>query len=1001
MAYRPRRRGGIAKEVASFATAFMQGMKLFSDDDRYGRSRARDPYSDENLAKVDSRLGTTSALGRLFGKGEDELTGFDRGRAAIAARREIAVQRGDAPRIKQEDENALLLEKKAAIPPYYTRGSSDATAPARPTAGGGGGSAASAAARPTAGGGDGSAASAAGGDGSAASAAGGGGSSTPTERQPPVDVTRGLPLGTNAPVVRPQSMDEGGGGGDGGSGPTFTNAALDEAEVPPVENAAYTWNPDQGSIFEREATFDSAPDFEMGVSVARGGMIPTMYAARGASVTDRMGSTGGALNMDEVTNPGARYTGGLEYGTAEGELEEGEEPGSPTMYRPEGPAIEDGEAAGRTANLNLSRDPEELARAAVPALTAGVERIQAELKPTSAISAQDPAYQEKLQRFARGEGRMTDEEIAELDRVVDPDGKLAPSAKSAARLAAIYKFYEDRGEPDTARDVAARVILYDKFASQTLGAMAAQALKDGDIDSGVKLLEDAYNKNVPDARSLRADRDDEGLVRINEDGTVSYNFGWDKLTGFQPTQGGRASQQDLIQLADATKRGTVHMDRLLQSVEAGRGGSGRRAATGAVTNKATDEDVTRGLEAVRAAATALKEARTANDAEGVAQANRQLQTAYSALEQLPVPRMRDGRSDENVRTRRMKQAKDAATSITGETGRATARTSGGTAEERAAAAEEAELRRLYGERVAIETGLASSRGIQAGNTQARTPGMSEATAAEIARRSYGAGTPNLYAVDAGVGTRAEAARMANIGAVGALGYKGAEDAPTSKDPEKGSIDAIAAPYLKALEGEEDIKGTRVGGILGRSKKDALGRVDPDAKGPSLTDDERRMFTDIFGRLGKKNTTLSKESMAQVVYDIARPRAEEIKSGERPEVDWKNKTINYKGKSIYVDETSMRDLAAMRGQTVREYFRNEREFAVKTRDKRAKIADDDLKFTERKIAELEGLSRQSSSRTTSRPDRRDAAERRRQEEIRKLQIRRNELLGRVDIYDLNQ
>jgi hypothetical protein len=52
MAYAPRRRGGIAKEVASFATAFAQGMKLFSDDDRGGRARSRDPYSDENLAKI-------------------------------------------------------------------------------------------------------------------------------------------------------------------------------------------------------------------------------------------------------------------------------------------------------------------------------------------------------------------------------------------------------------------------------------------------------------------------------------------------------------------------------------------------------------------------------------------------------------------------------------------------------------------------------------------------------------------------------------------------------------------------------------------------------------------------------------------------------------------------------------------------------------------------------------------------------------------------------------
>jgi hypothetical protein len=763
-----------------------------------------------------------------------------------------------------------------------------------------------------------------------------------------------------------------------------------------TEKAVYEYDPDKGSIFDSGS---NAVDYDMGVDLASGGAVPTVYAARGASVINPTGETGGALSMNDVTNRGAFYTGDNEYGAVQGPPEEGEDFGSPTMYKPEGPAIEDGEAAGRTANLNLSRDPEELAMEAVPAIAAGVERIQAELKPSGAISAEDPAYQEKLQKFARGEGRMSEEEIKQLDSVVDPDGKLAPAARSAARLAAIYKFYQDKGEPDTARDVAARVILYDKFASQTRGAMALQALKDGDIESGVKLLEDGYNYNMPDAKTLRAARDNTGKVEFNDDGTINFNLGWDKLTGFKTIEGGRASKQDLIQLADATKAGTVHMDRLIRSVEAGRSGkSGGTAAANRAQAAATGEAFLKEVNSVEAAARNVAVARASGDQDAIRAAEENYRAIDARARNMAGIR---STAEINSRTIAVDKARDRGLSggVSGE--RTPAKNL--SKEEREAAAAEAELKRLYGERVAIETGLASSRGVQAGGTQARTPGMSEATAAEIARRSYGAKTPDLYAVDAGVGTTAERARMANIGAVGALGYKGAEDAPVDSGAEKGSINALAAPYLKALEGEEAENGKRVGGILSRAKKDARGNVDTTTASPPLTDTERQMFTDIFGRLAKKNTTLSRETMAQTVYDIARPRAQEIMTGERPEIDWKNKTINYKGRAIYVDEASMRDLAAMRGQTVQEFFRNEREAASTKQGKLVKGIENDLNFTDKKIAELEQASKMSASgaRRTLRSDARDAAETRRQEELRKLEARRSQLLGQADIYGIKR
>ena len=819
MAYAPRRRGGIAKEVASFATAFTQGMKLFSDDDRRGRSRANDPYSDENLAKRDERLGSTSALGKLFGRGENELTGFDRGRAVIDEKLRIAAERGDAPMYDKLLKDAILLEKQAAnpavgekwnVPPAPAKGEAPArpAVPAAPPA-----RAATPPAQPPA-----------------------------TPVQPPVTPVQPPATPAQPPAGRPifelQSNKV--------DAETVTQPP--PVEKPVTENAVYEWNPDKGSIFDNGS---GAVDYDMGVELARGGAVPTMYAARGASVTNLTGETGGALSMNDVTNRGAFYTGDNTYGEVEGPPEEGEEPGTPTMFRPEGPAIEDGEAAGRTANLGLSRDPEELAKAAAPAISAGMDRIQAELKPSGAISAEDPAYQEKLQKFARGEGRMSEEEIKQLDSVVDPDGKLAPSARSAARLAAIYKFYQDKGEPDTARDVAARVILYDKFASQTRGAMAVQALKDGDIESGVKLLEDAYNNNMPDAKTVRADRDSTGKVIVNDDGTINFNLGWDKLTGFQPVQKGRAGTQDLIQLASNTARGTEQMQRFMAA-------SGKK--TGAVSNKATDEEVTKGLEAVRSAAIALRDARNANDPEAVAQAARQLEDARGAIAQLPVPKMRDGRSDENVRTRRIKQATDAIISITGTTGRATGG-GGGTKEERAAAAEATRLQQLDRAERALIDAMPTTRVLDETQTEDR---------ARVLK-----------------GLQEIALERANIAAEKASATTASSEKPAER--------------AKVIDGAIDA-------FLEEGKPEAAsGNVDVKSM-PKLEGNVRRAFRDITDRVLMMNN-MQPDTAVRALYDAT------YKMNVKPQLitDGKGGAILAVGSErLVVDRDTYRRIAEMRG-----------------------------------------------------------------------------------------
>ena len=483
MAYAPRRRG-IGKEVQGFATAFAQGMKLFSDDSRGGRSRANDPYSDENIAKRDERLGSTGALGKLFGMGKDELTGFDRGRAAIEEKMRIAAERGDASAYEKFAKERVLLEKQATNP-----------------------------------------------------AVGETWKQSPSENRSAPKTEIDAPL----PIPRP------------GPGAALDVGGQDTVASSGGENDLIAYNDPTGGSADWSNMFSG----ESSIFSARGGPVPMLHAARGMSVPSRTGDT---YQYGYVEDPNDQGFGATAIPEAA--------PSAPA----DGPAVEDDERGDRTANLGLSRDPEELASAAAPAIAAGMDRIQSELKPTGAISTQDPAYQDKLQKFARGEGRMSDEEISQMDAVVDPDGTMSPGSRSAARVAAIYKFYQDKGDPQTAQDMAARVVLYDKFASQTRGAMALQAFKDGDTESGVRLLEDAYNNNMPDGKTLK--------TKINNDGTVDFQIGWEKLTGFKTSQEGRATQQDLIQLASNTATGTEQMQRFMQAAGASKsgGGTGRGGA---------------------------------------------------------------------------------------------------------------------------------------------------------------------------------------------------------------------------------------------------------------------------------------------------------------------------------------------------------------------------------------------------------------------------------------
>lgn len=852
MAYAPRRRAG--KEVQAFATAFMQGMKLFSDDDRRSR-RSRDPYSDENLEKVDERLGSTSALGKLFGMGKDELTGIDRGIAASGARRDIAIARGDAPRIKQYTEEGIYLRRLRG-----DDGGGSKPAGAIPSA------------KPK---------------------------SAPTTTTPPPSAT------TTPPPPPNEQSDAALRQGEATSGAIrdlqrnnpelFQRQSYDPNSADSQEAAKPEFT--EAVLEDNQPDFSSSSLFDMGVEVARGGLIPALHAARGMSVPSRTGSTYGDEDFgfvpEESGNEGFIPEGSDNDGFfPEGRSNEGSgaiPAREPTSPLPPGTPSIDRETydEGRVANLGLSRDPEELAAAAVPAVKAGLNRIQAELTPSGAIPAQDPAYQEKLQKFARGQGRMSDEEIRQLDAMIDPDGELPDASKSAARLAAIYKFYEDRGDPETASTAAARVILYNKFAAQTRGAMALQAFNDGDLESGVRLLADAQNKDNPDGKTVRGS--------VNPDGTINFELGWDKLTGFEKTGGGRATKQDAIQLAQAAASGTLSLSELVGMQRAGEGRTKGATPTAAATNRAAAaasvEKFNAALGEVTTAAKAIAAARASNDPDAIKAADDALTAART--------KAMSGAPSDNVRAQRERAVRAAiAQAISSGVPTTTSRAPTSVAERQAAAIED-EKAAILKEQAALEYYNRAGRGVNAFDIYEQEPGPIEAVRTKLQ------------------------SRLAD------LGYRGAKDAPESEQ----LAEDRAKRFMMALEGGTDDKGKTVAGLLNEVPVDARGQKDPTKARPKLTSEQRDAYTDIFARLATKNDGVTPRTLASVVYDITNPAADEAGGRERRiGVDPKTGRVSFGGKVFYADQQSIVEMMQMRGKALKSMRAQEGLSVAKTRDK---------------------------------------------------------------------
>jgi len=197
---------------------------------------------------------------------------------------------------------------------------------------------------------------------------------------------------------------------------------------------------------------------------------------------------------------------------------------------------------------------------ASPGVDAGVKNMVQNLTASNEAVAVDGG-EDKYRAFAQNEGAFTKDQIAALDQIIDPDNVLPEEAKSAARIAAMYEYYDKKGEPDKGAAAANGLLMYNKANSQTRGMLASQALEDGDVRAAAKLIADAYNYDLPGPMQIRPAVATEGEdFTVGPDGAVKAKI----VKGNVTQEEINATPPQLAQMAQQLRSGQAFTQQLGQ-----------------------------------------------------------------------------------------------------------------------------------------------------------------------------------------------------------------------------------------------------------------------------------------------------------------------------------------------------------------------------------------------------------------------------------------------------
>ena len=176
-------------------------------------------------------------------------------------------------------------------------------------------------------------------------------------------------------------------------------------------------------------------------------------------------------------------------------------------------------------------------------------------------------------------GGMTHEEFGQILKTIDPDNLLPPHLKAVSTMGAAYQYFTAKGQPDKRLRAVKGLMVNIKDSVQTLGTLGVNALKDGHVEEGCKLLNDACNR-FPTGHQIVVTPDDKR-------GATYEVFDGSKLV-----ERGAMDQSQLIATGLKVADGSLFMEEVARfatsAKKAAAAGSGMAPALEAVTTAATD-----------------------------------------------------------------------------------------------------------------------------------------------------------------------------------------------------------------------------------------------------------------------------------------------------------------------------------------------------------------------------------------------------------------------------
>lgn len=179
------------------------------------------------------------------------------------------------------------------------------------------------------------------------------------------------------------------------------------------------------------------------------------------------------------------------------------------------------------------------------------------LNEQPAVAQADPDYQNRVTAFARGEGAPPPQQIDEAKKVVNPKGDMDDALATTYAMIKSYQHHLQRGDIKSAQQAAGAFLLYSKERAQRLGALAVQALQNGDDTAAKRALEHAFNI-TPNGQQVKIDGNTAIIL--------------DQKTG-KPVNKVELNPEFMLKAAMGMTDGSAYMQNLMETASAGSGGS--------------------------------------------------------------------------------------------------------------------------------------------------------------------------------------------------------------------------------------------------------------------------------------------------------------------------------------------------------------------------------------------------------------------------------------------